>query len=222
MSERRSVRFGARTWRDVGISIRALVWLRSVGSQNHCSKQGHDCTVKFQDLPRNAGTVSYKYFGLHFGAMYTQCRRKEKFSFEYNLHKQNSTCRLLIPVLIITQVWKFLIQNICNFNSVWPLYGSRGSSVSIVSDYGQSGFDTRQGQRIFPLASVSRPALGPTQPPVQWVPGVKCGRGVTLTTHPHLVQRSWMSRSYISSPPQAPPWRVEGLLWPLYFKFNVN
>jgi hypothetical protein len=37
---------------------------------------------------------------------------------------------------------------------------------------GRSGFDPRRGQRIFPLASVSRPALGPTQPPVQWVPGV--------------------------------------------------
>jgi hypothetical protein len=31
---------------------------------------------------------------------------------------------------------------------------------------GLSGFDPRQGQWNFPLASVSRPALGPTQPPV--------------------------------------------------------
>jgi hypothetical protein len=47
-------------------------------------------------------------------------------------------------------------------------------SGSIVSYYRleRSGFDPRQGQRIFPLASVSRLALGPTQPPVQWVPGV--------------------------------------------------
>jgi hypothetical protein len=34
-----------------------------------------------------------------------------------------------------------------------------------------------------------------------------------LTTHPHLVPRSWMSRSYTSSLPQAPPWRVDGLLY---------
>jgi hypothetical protein len=31
-------------------------------------------------------------------------------------------------------------------------------------------------------------------------PGVKRGRGVTLTSHPHLVPRSKMSRSYISPP----------------------
>jgi hypothetical protein len=53
---------------------------------------------------------------------------------------------------------------------------SRGSSVSIVSDYGVDDWAienrSRQGQRISPLTSVSRPALGPTQPPVQWVPGV--------------------------------------------------
>jgi hypothetical protein len=52
----------------------------------------------------------------------------------------------------------------------------------------RSGFDPRQGQRIFPLSSMPKPALGPTQPPVQWVPGVlspgvKRGRGATLTTH---------------------------------------
>jgi hypothetical protein len=69
-------------------------------------------------------------------------------------------------------------------------------------------FDLRQGQRIFLLAAASRPALGPTQSPIQWVPavispGVKRGRGVTLTTHPHLVPRSTMSRSYTSSPPNA-------------------
>jgi hypothetical protein len=42
---------------------------------------------------------------------------------------------------------------------------------------GRSGFDSRLGQRIFPLTSVSRPTLGPTQPPVQWVPGVLSSGG---------------------------------------------
>jgi hypothetical protein len=33
--------------------------------------------------------------------------------------------------------------------------------------------------------------------------GLKRGRGLPLTTHPHLVSRSRMSRSYTSSPPSA-------------------
>jgi hypothetical protein len=40
-------------------------------------------------------------------------------------------------------------------------------------------------------------------------PGVKRGRGVTLTTHSHLVLRSRMRRSYTSSAPSA----SIGVLW---------
>jgi hypothetical protein len=32
------------------------------------------------------------------------------------------------------------------------------------------GFESRQGLGIFLFTTVSRPALGPTQPPIQWVP----------------------------------------------------
>jgi hypothetical protein len=52
-----------------------------------------------------------------------------------------------------------------------------------------------RGERIFPVASVCRPALGPTQPPVQWVPGgpflgAKARPGRDADHSPHLVPRS--------------------------------
>jgi hypothetical protein len=49
-------------------------------------------------------------------------------------------------------------------------------SVGIVSDYGLDdraiGVRSPAEAMTFPLASVSRPALGPTQSPVQWIVGV--------------------------------------------------
>ena len=48
-----------------------------------------------------------------------------------------------------------------------------GSSVGIASDYGLDGPESNPGgDKIFRLY---RPALGPTQPPVKWAPGLSRG-----------------------------------------------
>jgi hypothetical protein len=50
--------------------------------------------------------------------------------------------------------------------------------------------------KIFLFSKMFRLALGSTQPPVQWVPGlsqVQSSQGMMLTTDLHLVQRFRMS-----------------------------
>jgi hypothetical protein len=126
-----------------------------------------------------------------------------QFTFEFKIDtsiKQNVCTSLtlshdVIRIMCISYTLRSHKVNwVTQVSSVWLQAGWPGDRGSIPS----------RGKRMLPLTSVSRPALRPTQPPVQWVlsPGLKHSRGVMLTTHPQLVPRSRMSRSYTSSPPK--------------------
>ena len=88
-------------------------------------------------------------------------------------------------------------------------YCTPGSSVGIATELraGRSGIDSRWGRDFPPVqtGSVAHPAsctVGTGS-----VPGVKCGRGMLLTTHPVLVPRSWKSRAI----PLPTLWATPGL-----------
>ena len=75
--------------------------------------------------------------------------------------------------------WKFFIIWINqNYKYTCILYAyllrrEPGSSVGIATDYGPEGPGSNPGgDEIF---GPSRPVLGPTQPPIQWVPGLSRG-----------------------------------------------
>jgi hypothetical protein len=98
---------------------------------------------------------------------------------------------------------------------------SRGSSGSRVSDYGldDRGSIPDRGRGIFLLAPAFRPALVPTQPPVQWMgtgdpfPGgkVRPGRDADHSP-PSSAEVKYEEELYLLSP-HVPPRRVAGQLY---------
>jgi hypothetical protein len=107
----------------------------------------------------------------------------------------------------------FLLQNSI-ISYIYPLvpsctktYCGPGSSVGIANDYGLDGpgIETHWGARF------SAPVqTGHGTHPASCTgsfPGVKCGWGVLLTSHPLLMQRSWKSRAI----PLPTLWATPGL-----------
>jgi hypothetical protein len=87
-----------------------------------------------------------------------------------------------------------MYEKICNEN----IYGSRGSTVSIVSDYGLDvraiGVRSPAGAKEFSSNLCVQTGSGahPASYPLgtgSLFPGDKTRPGMTLTTHPHLVPR---------------------------------
>jgi hypothetical protein len=145
------------------------------------------------------------------------------FTFSACLHSMGNINNFIQLVYLfiyfetsLTLIWKLSVFTFFVFPQslqvdawkiIWnyPVSQWAGVVKSVLCDYELDNRGSIPGRaKGFFLASASIPVLGPTQPLIQWVrgflfPGVKCSRGVTLTTHLHLVPRL-MSRSFTSSP----------------------
>jgi hypothetical protein len=90
----------------------------------------------------------------------------------------------------------------CKYYLYAPIWSGPVSSDSIATDYGLDGpgIESRWGRDFPPVQT------GPGAHPASCTmdtgsfPGVKCGRGVLLTTHLLLAPRSWKSRAIPLSP----------------------
>jgi len=122
------------------------------------------------------------------------CLQRHLGSADYNLQLQ---CRMTVGECRSGMNVKG------NGRGGWWLKIGHYRFLILATRYGLNGprIESQWG-RDFP--HLSRPALRPTQSPIQWVPGLSQGLsdwGVALNSHPHLAPRLKKEYSYTSTPP---------------------
>jgi hypothetical protein len=152
--------------------------LLSVRSASHAITQKSGPSAFFAALLRATALSLHKNFNAielqRKMTLYSICILSVPFfkvSFE-------NYCLKLNPAFIGTflQSWEYGVKitvklPLINGNCL-TRKSSTDSSVSIVTRLrtGRPKFDSRKRQGLFLLAAASRPDLGPTQPPIQWIP----------------------------------------------------
>ena len=102
-------------------------------------------------------------------------------------------------------VWRHCsdYHSVCNNTFAGPVAQSALTELWA----GRSGIGSRWGRDIPPVQTGPRAHPASSKMGTGSFPGVKCGRGVLLTTHPLLVSRSWKSRAI----PLPTLWATPGL-----------
>jgi hypothetical protein len=114
--------------------------------------------------------------------------------------KSNKKLRKCVPFSVLpnTVLRKVLLMNV----------SQAAQSVQWLAADWVIGVRSTTEVKDFSSTVCAQLALGPTQPPVQWVPevlspGVKCGQGMMLTTLPLLVPRLRETRAIPPLPPSS-------------------
>jgi hypothetical protein len=125
-----------------------------------------------------------------------------------------SPASLLSPNAVLRWIASFLMYLGRNYNTYFlKCRREPGDLSGLALGYGldDRGFESRQGMGIFLFTTASRLALGPTQPPIQWVsgalsPGVKRSRCEIDHSPPSSSEVKECVELYLHSP-NTPSWR---------------
>ena len=119
-------------------------------------------------------------------------------------HNVCATCPanqfLLDSTVVITLGDTYNVYTIlCKFFLPIVFVCGLGSSVGIATDYGLDGpgIESRWGRNFPPVQTSPGAHTASCTMRTGSFPGLKCGRGLLLTTHPLLVPRSWKSRAIL-------------------------